>query len=125
MAKKQNNLTAPAEAPGHASLEAVEDWVFENKAAHLDCRVKGHNMAYPHVTENENGTFTQTERCRRCGTKRHELVDVEGYTLWTKMSDYPEGYLLPKGTGRIDQAGRAVLRRRRINAIIEKRAGRR
>jgi hypothetical protein len=108
----------------HAATEDVEEWVFQNKAVHVDCRVKGHNWSYPHAVENEDGTFSQTEKCRRCQTKRTELVDADGYTLNVKCTDYPEGYLLPRGTGRMDRDGRAILRKHRIQNNIAKRVRR-
>lgn len=109
----------------HAAPEDIEEWVYKNKADYVECRVKGHNMGYPNSTENDNGTCSTTEKCRRCHTKRVELTDAEGYVLHVKYEGHPDGYLLPKGTGRVSRDGMAILRKARVLNNMLKKAGRR
>lgn len=104
-----------------AELGVVEDFAATVKQAFVICRSDGHNMGPHNVTIDENGTYLRTRRCRRCGYKRHYVIDRSGHIL-TAKAEYPDDYLLPKGTGRIDTDGRAVFRQATIETELRRKA---
>lgn len=108
--------------PHFADLGDVEQYVSEAKVAWLQCRSKGHNMADHDVKfVEEDNAYVVILRCSRCYTKRHETVNSEtGEVLFSKYTDHPEGYLLPKGTGRMDAQGRGIIRVARLRNTLER-----
>lgn len=107
-----------------AALGDVEQYVGEAKVAWLQCRSKGHNMLDHDVKLDEvDGelVFIVILRCSRCYTKRHETVDNRtGEVLFSKYTDHPDGYLLPRGTGRLDKQGRGIIRVARLRNTLER-----
>lgn len=109
-------------APQIADLGDVEEYVANAKGAWLQCRSKNHNMLDHDVALGENGTFIVTLRCSRCHTKRDEVIDSQGIILSARYHDHPEGYLLPRGTGRLNSEARGMIRVARLNnALAHKR----
>lgn len=59
-----------------------------------------------------NGAYYEvTERCPDCLNRHYRLMDMQGYwlTRW-RAERYGPGYLLPKGSGRLDDDQRARIR---------------
>lgn len=98
--------------PRVADRGDVQEYLSGAKVAWVQCRTKGHNMADHDVKENmEDNAFVVIYRCTRCYTKRDEVVhSVTGEVLSSKYYNHPDGYLLPKGTGRLDAEGRGLIR---------------
>lgn len=105
-----------------AELGAVEEFASSIKQAFVECRSDGHNMGPHDIKMDENGTYLRTRRCRRCGYKRNYVIS-NGHIL-NATTQYPEDYLLPKGTGRLDSDGRAVFRAAAIEAEYRRKANR-
>jgi len=109
-------------APPVASIGDVQDYLSTAKVAWIACRSKGHNMADHDVkTDYESNTYVVILKCSRCSTKRHEIVNMDtGEVLSSKYADHPEGYLLPKGTGRMDAQARGLVRATRLRNTAER-----
>lgn len=101
-----------------ASIDALEEHAAGVPSAWLICRARGHNLADhdAYMTDNEQG-YVNVLDCRRCHSKRTEVLDLDGHVLSRKY-EYPEGYLLPDGTGRIDADGRGFYRISSVQAKI-------
>lgn len=54
------------------------------------------------------------QKCSVCAAERTQILsrrkDTNGFIIKSWMSHYPEGYLLPKGSGRMDQRDRGDIR---------------
>lgn len=112
-----------AHTPQFAALGDVEEYLSTAKVAWLQCRSKGHNMLDHDVKlDEEANAFIVTLRCSRCYTKRDEVVNYEtGELLSSKYHNHPDGYLLPKGTGRMDSQGRGLIRVARLRDTLHRR----
>jgi hypothetical protein len=105
-----------------AEVGDVQEFASTIKQAWVECRSDGHSMAKHDVQMDENGTYIRTRRCRRCGYKRHYVIS--GGHILNATSEYPDGYLMPKGTGRLDSDGRAVFREAAVEAEYRSKANR-
>ena len=105
-----------------ADLGDVEEWQSQAKVAWIRCRSKGHNMDDHDVKLDEKANaYIVILRCTRCYTERHEVVNCDtGEVLTSKYDKHPDGYLLPKGTGRIDAQGRGLIRIARLRDTLER-----
>lgn len=112
-----NNHTPPT-----ASIGDVQEYLSTAKVAWINCRSKGHNMLDHDVkSDEETNVYLVTLRCSRCYTKRHEVVNMTtGEVLSSKYDSWPEGYLLPKGTGRMDSEARGLVRVTRLHNTVER-----
>jgi hypothetical protein len=111
------------QGPAIADPADVEEFATTIKMAWVECRSDGHSMIPHDVTMNEQGSYVRTRRCRRCGYKRHYVIDQGGFLVSTS-SEYPDGYLMPKGTGRLDSEGRAIFRQATVQHEYERKANR-
>jgi hypothetical protein len=99
-------------ADEHTVSEAIEGWTD----AQLACRSNGQH-AWPTwkgtLVSHRPGVYTLRQRCtRNCGCWRQGDMNEQGYMVTTWKPVYPKNgtYLLPKGTGRIGQDGKAMMR---------------
>jgi hypothetical protein len=106
-----------------ADIGDVQEFAARIKPSWVVCRSDGHNMRPFNVTMDENGNFLRTKRCTNCGYKRHYVISQGGHIAGAK-AEYPEDYLMPKGTGRLDSEGRAVFRQRATEAEYRRKAQR-
>lgn len=91
--------------PRGAKLVPVQDRDDRLKPEFLRCRTWGHvwdTFAPTHLPPPPYG-WRESVRCTRCVTERHRLVDRKGEIMGVKY-DYPDGYLLVAGTGRLVRA---------------------
>lgn len=109
--------------PQFAEVGDVQDFATTIKSTWIVCRSDGHDMRPFNVKTTESGGFERTRKCRRCGAKRTQVIDKYGLILSTDF-EYPEGYLLPPGTGRLDSEGRGVFRLAAIEAEVAAKAAR-
>jgi hypothetical protein len=66
-------------------------------------------LPWRYVEKPEPGVISRTIlRCHRCKQKAFDDMDDRGYT--DRAIDYEEGYLAPRGFGRLTREDRAVLR---------------
>jgi len=103
----------------YVNLDDVDDYIANTKPAWVECRSDKHNMADHDVKTNEDGCWIVIRRCRRCYTKRHETIDRQGIVLNVEF-EYPEGYCMPKGSGRVSAEGRGAFRLARIQNFHKK-----
>jgi hypothetical protein len=108
--------------PKFAAIGDVEEYLSGAKVAWVQCRTKGHNMADHDVKlDEESNAYIVVLRCSRCYTKRDEVVNCDtGEVLNSSYHDHPEGYLLPKGTGRMGADARGLLRVARLRNALER-----
>lgn len=71
----------------------------------IECRLDRHSYRQLNAAFNEReGTFTRVRRCVRCHVEEHLERSIRTGEKLRRRLDYSgakEGYLLPKGTGRI------------------------
>lgn len=82
--------------------------VDEMPDEYVQCRTFGHGRALANY-ENKRGVRSFTLYCPTCKFARHMVIDRHGDVVEDKP-DWPEGYLLPKGSGRIGSGTKGVLR---------------
>jgi len=92
-----------------ADLDVVAGYAEKLPNAWLLCRELGHNWAPHGAAILPDGGFDRVLRCRRCPTRRHQVLDPYGRIV-SNQYDYPEGYQMPPGQGRITGDGRGILR---------------
>lgn len=69
-----------------------------------------HHAWRPRTVERQGRKFIRTLMCDRCWTIKKQKLDSSGFILNSSMI-YPDGYLRPKGSGRITKEGNARIRR--------------
>lgn len=88
-----------------------------------DCR-EGHMMKRWSIND-EGSVCTEVWRCqRRCGTRKIRTTNSNTGLILSTHYEYPEGYLRPKGSGRLDIFGRGAVRLVAQQAFREKQAAR-
>ena len=95
-----------------ADPERISEQVSVWTQGQVRCRAYNNHAWSPYtVTEHpRTGVYSVTQRCSRCRNRRRQTLSAQGYVLQRWRMVYGQGYLLPKGTGRVDDDGRAVLR---------------
>jgi hypothetical protein len=75
----------------------------------LACRDVGHGWKSGRVKRVGRG-YHRIMICRDCGAERPEDLDGSARRVKVYAVQYPDGYLLPKGSGRVDSEGKAAMR---------------
>jgi hypothetical protein len=70
--------TVPRMDSNHADLDSVRDYAADLPAAWLQCRELGHNWGRHSARGADDGGFDRVLRCRRCPTRRHQVLDAYG-----------------------------------------------
>lgn len=84
-----------------AVLAQIEVWT----APVVQCRSWRH--AWEHYTSIQSPKIAvEVHACSRCGGFRHREIDPKTGAADSWLPDYPDGYLMPKGSGRV--AGAAL-----------------
>jgi hypothetical protein len=96
----------------------VTEWAHELRVSQLTCRDYGHAWRPLTARYAEEGSIVRTQRCTRCRTEREQTLSLSGMVLGGHYA-YPEGYLAPRGIGRLTADHRAVLRVESIRRLIE------
>ena len=91
-----------------ASLEDVAEYAAEISSQVLVCRDEKHRWRLYDIEGDSKTGFTRYHRCA-CKAMRVQTLDADGYIVSTR-TDYPKGYQLPAGTGRLSRDGNALLR---------------
>jgi hypothetical protein len=100
-----------------ADLGAIQDALEDMEGEYLECRDYQHSWRPLSAARNEDGTFTRTRRCSRCGTRKEETLSGRGAILSGRYI-YPVGYLV-KGLGRIAGEGRDALRLASVTRLMD------
>jgi hypothetical protein len=104
--------------PGFAPLKAVRSLAKEMPSQFLVCRDMQHSWR-PHTVkafsaaerkDHKGAYYEQVLLCISCEKERVRLL-ARDCTVISDRSTYPEGYLMPRGTGRLSREGRSALRR--------------
>lgn len=76
----------------------------------VHCRIYSH-VWQSSTVHSDGRTFTVVQRCFRCTTLREMDMDKNGYPLTQWRYTYVDtSYLMGAGVGRVNKAGRAILR---------------
>jgi hypothetical protein len=102
----------------YANIEAVQAYAADIPSTWLRCRELGHNWGPHRASINEDGGFDRTLLCRRCKSKRHQVLDSSGAVLQNAY-EYPDGYQMAPGQGRISSDGKGVFRLASIQQTLE------
>jgi hypothetical protein len=118
-AKRAAAKPAPPEPPPPPPLDKVLDHTDPD---YLECRDYGHVWkSYGARWFDALRLYEQQLRCPRCGTVRIRQLSSTGRPLHGGY-DYPEGYLMPKGTGRLTSGDRDGIRLRTLLRVLDKTA---
>jgi hypothetical protein len=108
--------------PGFATLNKVakasEDW----GTGQIECRaLTGHNWKPYTARWDHSGNLPVIDvhqRCVNCKNVRFRTMTEAGFWVQSHWAiKYRKGYLMPKGSGRIDEDGKALLRVRVISSL--------
>lgn len=93
-----------------ADPDDVQSWAAGMPEAFLACRDLGHTWRPQSARyDTELNSYARTLRCNRCRTTRSQTLSLSGLIMGNHY-EYPDGYQVPAGSGRIDQQGRGVIR---------------
>jgi|UPI00055CEBCE hypothetical protein len=100
-----------------ADTDSVRDYASGLSHQQLQCRDFGHNWRPHTATRRGDGGYDRTLVCR-CKARRIQVLDSYGRIVNTHY-EYPEGYQMPKGSGRISSDDKGVLRLASIEQNLE------
>jgi hypothetical protein len=100
-----------------AETDAVRDYASGLSNQQLQCRDFGHNWRPHTAARRDDGGYDRSLVCR-CKARRIQVLDSYGRIVATHY-EYPDGYQLPKGTGRISSDDKGVLRLASIEQNME------
>lgn len=100
-------------------VPAVGEWAHDLTASQLTCRDFGHAWRPLTARYADEGSIVRAQRCTRCRTEREQTLSMSGLILRGKY-EYPDGYLAPRGMGRMTSEDRGVLRVESITRLIER-----
>lgn len=104
--------------PDPTTQEALETALDHLSASYIQCRDFGHSWRpYSARLDAEMHCYVQELRCSRCTTIRARMIGLRGQLLDSHY-DYPEGYTLPKGMGRLSGDDRDGIRYRSIVRLL-------
>ena len=95
-------------------LPSLDEWLDDLPDRFVGCRELRHQWLYFRAARLEDGTYFRVLRCRNCKAEREQSLDARGRTIGVKLI-YPDGYLAPRGFGRLDADDLATLR---LHAVI-------
>jgi hypothetical protein len=105
---------------GSADPKAVADWSSGLPDSYVLCRDMGHTWRPFRATFNQDmNAYDRTLRCGRCRTERQQVIGLNGLIL-SGGYNYPDGYLSPSGSGRINGQGKGALRLESTLRLISK-----
>lgn len=102
--------------PQFADVGDVQEFATTIKTQWVKCRSDGHDMRPFDVDQTDDNTRTRIRKCRNCGAFRHQVIQRGSGMILNTTIEYPPGYLLPPGTGRLDSEGRGVFREMALDA---------
>lgn len=98
-----------------ADVDDVQEFASTIRESWVNCRAYGHDWRPFKVEQTENNTFVVIRKCRQCSGTRTQVIDRYGLIINTEYK-LPDGYQMPRGTGRLDSEGRGVFRLSAITA---------
>jgi hypothetical protein len=94
----------------NADPEVIEQAAADWTAGQVRCRSYNNHAWQPLSATRHGQSYLIVQRCSRCRNERENTMNAQGHYLSGWKPRYRPGYLLPKGTGRVDEEGRARLR---------------
>lgn len=99
----------------HTDLDRALDQLND---AFIQCRDFGHSWRpYSARWDQQDLCYVQELRCSRCKTIRSRLLGKRGELLGSSY-DYPEGYTMPHGIGRLTGHDKDAIRYRSILKLL-------
>lgn len=98
---------------GNARLEDIEAIASEWSDAHIECRMDRHDFRSLDAGYSpREQVYERTRRCTRCHVEEYLMVSLRSGEVLKRSLNYKptEGYLLPKGTGRLTTGSRNTIR---------------
>jgi hypothetical protein len=93
-----------------APLKAVDKYLETAPEEALECRDGGHLWGKPLDIEGDSKRgYIRYFKCRSCEALRDQYLDEHGLVIRNVLR-YPEGYLMPAGSGRLSREGRGAIR---------------
>jgi hypothetical protein len=117
-APKSRHLSAVPAAPHHTDPDVAATHAQTLDQGALTCREFSHHAWKSAKVTPRRWGFERLNRCRDCGAQYKEDLDQWARPLKKYPPSYPEGYLLPKGSGRLDADGRAAYRLESLKRTI-------
>jgi hypothetical protein len=109
-------VTEPA---GIAPAETIDSIAADLSDGALSCREHRRHAWRKSTASRESYGFRRVETCPDCGSERWQELDRYGYIVRSGIN-YSEGYLMPKGSGRIDARGAAQFRLEALTRMVTK-----
>lgn len=98
------------DSPKIATVNQVEEFASGLSDNFLECRDGGHKYKYTdYKPVGRSGAFSRRKFCPNCKFDIDQDFDRNGM-LVSQKPRYPEGYLAPKGSGRVDRYGKGRMR---------------
>lgn len=89
----------------------AKHWTREIETDSLECRDTSIRHYWDLVTVRRiKGGFERFFRCPRCTTEKFQELDLEGFVIRTRIKYPTDGYLRPKGSGRMTAKENARVR---------------
>lgn len=88
---------------------------------YIECRMDRHDLKPLSVKhDRENHVVERSRLCTRCGTEVNTWIAVNTGEIVKRWNDYSraEGYLRPKGSGRMSVEGNNVVRREFVSRLL-------
>lgn len=88
----------------------AKHWTKKIETDWLVCRDTSIRHNWQLVTVRRiKGAFERMFRCDRCGTEKFQVIDLDG-SISSARTSYQDGYLKPKGSGRMTAEENARVR---------------
>jgi hypothetical protein len=114
MATKARRRSTAAPPP----MSELEIAVKAMDLSYLQCRDFGHSWRpYTARWVPAENCYQSELQCQRCKSIRQRYLSRSGAQLGGHY-DYPEGYLMPKGTGRLTGTDRDIIRLQSVLAVL-------
>ena len=103
-----------------ADPRTVAKWSHDLPDEFLLCRDIGHQWRpYTARYVPADNAYERTIRCGRCTTERHQSISLQG-EITSGGYHYADGYVAPRGQGRLTGRARGALRLESVARLIGK-----
>lgn len=110
-------LVAVADHSAVADPDVIAELAKDLDDGVLHCREHRRHDWRPSTVKREKYGYRRVEVCSDCASSRWQELDTRGYVIKGGIN-YSEGYLNPKGTGRVDQRGCAAYRLETLHRLL-------
>lgn len=100
-------------------IPVPREWAHTLTSSALTCRDYGHAWRPLTARVEAEGVYVRAQRCSRCRTEREQTLTLSGLILGGRYI-YPDGYLAPRGMGRLTSEDRGFLRVESVTRLMDK-----